>query len=210
MIARFFSPDSNPKTSSAVSSEEANNFLEAARTGNLKAVREYTEKHAGNADALNVTSQKHGHITALALAAQANQLNIVLALRDVDGIDVNKAGWHGKNPLTCAAINAYVDIIEALLESPKIDVLVKFNGCQTPLYLAVTTGRIDAVRPLLNFQSTKITNEFADQNRKSIYAAHEYAQHNFIPDISNLLFSTIDDLYYSNNEASATPARPSM
>ena len=76
------------------------NFLEAARIGNLELVNKYIKEHVNNVDAINQQFDAgypadgkwclEDGDTALICAVRAGQLAIVQALLAVEGIDIDK------------------------------------------------------------------------------------------------------------------------
>ena len=114
-------------------------------------------------------SKENGN-TACHIACERNQME-VLEILVAAGADLHKLGNKGRHVLHVAAAMGRADILHYLLSNNSFDVDCVDESLSTPLHLAATHGREEAVRVLLEFE--------ADQNlcntdgKSALYLAAE-------------------------------------
>lgn len=127
-------------------------IYDTVKNGDLDELTRLVEEWAGN-DVLNWSEPEDGGRTPLQIACQDN-LEMVLLLTRTPGVDVNRAtGVFGSSPLMVACCFGQVEVVDALLKLPHVDVNHKGIGDGTALMCAVcprdTSNRLDIVRMLL-------------------------------------------------------------
>ncbi|MDO8954311.1 MAG: ankyrin repeat domain-containing protein [Gammaproteobacteria bacterium] len=94
--------------------------------------------------------------TALFVASQEGQVDVVHILLKHARIDINKAALQGCTALFIAAQNKHIEVMIALLERAEIDInKVNLMGA-TPLYTAVQNGWADGVVMLLKHRNIDV------------------------------------------------------
>ena len=87
--------------------------------------------------------------TALMWAAIYNHLDMVTALMNHPGIDVNvQEGYYNRTALHCAVDNNHPAIVAQLLSDDKIDCSLKDYGNDTPLRVAIVCARDECAKIL--------------------------------------------------------------
>ena len=89
----------------------------------------------------NVNAVTNGGSTALMLAARYNHLDLVKALMNHPGIDVNVQDRDNRTALHVAVYENHPDIVAQLLSDYRIKYRLKDNYNRTPLKLAIGWGR---------------------------------------------------------------------
>src|SRR3990167_1756393 len=162
---------------SSWSSVSFNDFINAAKTGNLATVQKYISENQNNVVNINTANNNNGD-TALICAARNDHAPIVNALLAVPGININTQGQNGDTALICAAINGHAPIVNALLAVPGININTQGNNDgNTALIWATYQGHAPIVNALLaagadpNIASNKATgNNTALNNTALMYS----------------------------------------
>ncbi|MBV9744829.1 MAG: ankyrin repeat domain-containing protein, partial [Acidobacteriia bacterium] len=126
----------------AASNTTTSPIADAARTGDLPAVRAFIKEHA------DVNAPATDGSTALLWAAYHSNLEMTKALLAA-GAAVDVANHYGVTPLLQASRNGNVEIMRALLDAGANPTRWHPEG-ETPLMAAARTGRVDAVQLLLS------------------------------------------------------------
>lgn len=97
----------------------------------------------------NVNAQNNAGNTALHLAAERNQPNVIVALYEIPGIQVNLSNSAGQTPLHIAAKNNAASAITELLKHKDTDpnAVIASSG-NTPLHVAAEFNKIEAIDAL--------------------------------------------------------------
>lgn len=117
-------------------------FLRAAEDGDVEALKSAL---AAGADVNTVDDDGY---TALYHAADQGHEEVVAALLEVPGIDVNRSEC-GFFPLHTAAFGGHVEVVKKLLSAPGIDVNIKNELYDTPLDNASEAGHEEIVELLI-------------------------------------------------------------
>ena len=76
-------------------------------------------------------------------------VEVVTALIEVEGSDIDGEGFWGLTPLSCAAFNGHEEVVKALLERGEVDPEKAGENGRTPLFSAAWDGREGVVKILL-------------------------------------------------------------
>ena len=111
--------------------------------------------------------------TALLMAAsRRGQVNVVRALLEVDGIDVNKADSNGETALIAASSEGHVDVVSMLLNVDGIDVnKADRDYGDTALILASLKGHLGVVQALLGVGGIEVNKQNIHGRTALMYAS---------------------------------------
>ena len=125
----------------------------AAYDGTYEELEALVEEWAGN-DVLNWTDPEDEYRTPLHTVCRLGNLDKVLLLARTAAVDVNKGtGYYHSSPLMVAINCSQVEVVDALLKLPEVDVNHKGKGGGTALMCAVsptdTENRLEILKMLL-------------------------------------------------------------
>lgn len=124
----------------------AEDFLEAAKQGNLELLNQYIAENKDNPSTINVVNDEG--ISALMRAVNFDHIDAVNALLAVRGIDVNAASENG-TALMFAAGHGRTTMVQALLSISGIAVNATDPMGNTALMYAAQAGHADTIMALL-------------------------------------------------------------
>lgn len=147
-------------------------FITAAATNDAKLVRAFIEQKA--TDTSNVNSSDARGSTALTASSANGHIEIVNLLLKVKGIDLDKAGLNGYNPLIWASYNNETEIVKILLLAGANCNVTDMWG-NTPLYCAVKNGNPELVKALLERKDINFDAKHKDTQLTAIELARNLA-----------------------------------
>ncbi|KDR67657.1 hypothetical protein GALMADRAFT_146939 [Galerina marginata CBS 339.88] len=109
--------------------------------------------------------------TALVLASQDGNKEIVRLLLHRDGIDVNSSDWCGMSALARAAYGGHASIVELLVARDDIDPNKLDFGDETPLHLA--GGHVATVKALLSCRRVNVNHKGPLEQSALIKASYD-------------------------------------
>lgn len=123
----------------------AEQFLQAAESGQLVTVQSYIRKHKKH---LDTARSDQFHLPAIALASLNGHANIVKELITA-GADVNARIGKGATALFTAVWSGHLDIVRLLINTNDIDLNATVANGDTPLSIAARLGHLEMVQSLL-------------------------------------------------------------
>ena len=158
---------------------------------------------------VNVNVRKSQNLSALHLAVENNDLEMVKLLSSAEGIDINACGGHLKleTPLHWAAMNKYSEIVEYLVSLPGIKVNAATPsrlGSYTPLYWAVKNNDIVSVKALCSHHDVDPNLRFGELAGTALHLAVKL---NLVEIIEILCSAPGIDVNFSSLGRGITPLR---
>lgn len=141
------------------------NLIEAVRT------RSYLKTKIFYINGINVKNSNGS--TALMIAAQKGQTEIVKELLKAPGIDVNIRNNNGETALMLATHSHNAEIINALLKMPNIEVNLVDNNGYTALVSAIETRLPRVLEPILRARNTQV-NSYDNNGDTGLIRAIKY------------------------------------
>ena len=128
-----------------------NDFIKAAKAGDLEVVRQYITENAENPAAIN---QAEFGGTAILAAAANGHAHIVAELLKVPELDVNAGNGVGSTPIFVASAKGHVDVVRLLIADKRTDINARTDFGDFPLMSAIIEKRAAIVILLLSAGAT--------------------------------------------------------
>ncbi|KAJ4167534.1 hypothetical protein NW754_011351 [Fusarium falciforme] len=112
-------------------------------------------------------------------AVSNNHLGVAKILLDSDVFDADATDKNGRNPLSYAADEGYLEAVEVLLQRYKADVNSKDHDQKTPLSHAVESGHEQVVKLLLQTPNVDVNSKDLTERTPLSYAA-EYGRQQIV------------------------------
>jgi len=137
----YLTPNNTQNTTEKLTMR-AEEFLDAARNGDLKRVQEILKKRK-----VNINKKDEDGRTALMLASEYGHIEVVKSLL-ANGANINENGYFGETALILASENRRIEIVKYLLANGA-NINDKDNYGTTALISASQEGPIEIVKSLL-------------------------------------------------------------